>query len=65
MIKAKNGIVRLRGNATELFCELELITRALRCELKEEVKEEIFDAMLQTICDYSKNTDEQIIKKLK
>lgn len=65
MIKAKNGIVKLRGNAVNLFCELELITRALRFELKEEVTEKIFDAMLQTICDYSKNTDEQLIKKLK
>lgn len=65
MIKAKNRIVKLRGNAIDLFSELGLITKALRYELKEEVTEENFDAMLQTICDYSKNTDEQLIKKLK
>ena len=42
MIKAKNGIVKLRGNAIDLFSELGLITKALRYELKEELTEENF-----------------------
>jgi hypothetical protein len=63
MIKAKNGIVKLRGNAIDLFSELGIITKALRYELKEEVTEENFDAMLQTICDYTKYTDEQLLSK--
>lgn len=65
MIKAENGTVKLRGNAIDLFGELGLITRALRYDLKEEVAEKSFDAMLQTICEDSKKSNEQLLEELK
>lgn len=65
MIKAENGSVNLRGNAIDLFGELGLIIRALRYDLKDEVQEERFDAMLQTICEDSKKSNEQLLEELK
>lgn len=65
MIKAENGSVNLRGNAIDLFGELGLIIRALRHDLKDEVQEERFDAMLQTICEDSKKSNEQLLEELK